>query len=341
MSNKWNEDETLKFVQLYREHECLWDKRCDAYKNKQMRASALEVLRDGMNKGLTINDIKAKIKSLRNTYYLELDKIEKSTRSGAGGNVYKPKAIWFEEYDSFVKPVTVRRKTTNNTEVSTDNENGVENDSQETEETQQQRQHETRQETQQEPRQETQQETRQDTLQETQQETPQFTPPIKKAKRSKLSQLSDMIKDLRNINDDNANTSICSEETDLDLFGKSVSAQMKTLSEVQAVIAKEKIQSILTQCRLTDLQAKNAHSYGNLQSQNMSSTHWNPRQVFTSFPVSQTCLPPAQSPTDTSSSSTSFQYSDNTTIFSPVTPYSNDSQDENEQDLIQFAFNNA
>lgn len=112
MSRKFNEEDTLKFVQLYREHECLWDKRCDAYKNKEMRTSALEQLRLGMNiDGLTINEVKSKMKSIRNTYYLELDKIEKSTRSGARGSVYKPKAKWFDEYDSFVKPITIRRKT--------------------------------------------------------------------------------------------------------------------------------------------------------------------------------------------------------------------------------------
>ncbi|CAG4980527.1 unnamed protein product [Parnassius apollo] len=95
----------------------LWDKRCDAYKNRLMRASAIEALRDGMNKRLTTDEVKAKINSIRNTYYLEIDKIEKSTRSGAGGHIYKPKIIWFDEYDSFVKPVTVRR-TTDNTEDS-------------------------------------------------------------------------------------------------------------------------------------------------------------------------------------------------------------------------------
>lgn len=112
MPRKFNEEDTLKFVQLYREHECLWDKRCDAYKNKEMRASALEQLRVGMNiEELTLDEVKSKIKSIRNTYYLELDKIEKSTRSGAGASVYKSKAKWFDEYDSFVKPVPMRRKT--------------------------------------------------------------------------------------------------------------------------------------------------------------------------------------------------------------------------------------
>ncbi|KAL4721321.1 hypothetical protein ACJJTC_005353 [Scirpophaga incertulas] len=75
-------------------------------------------------------------------------------------------------------------------------------------------------------------------------EIPQFTPPTK-PKRSKLTQISNMINDLREINE-----STCVEETELDLFGKSVSAQLKKMTEEQAVIAKEKIQSILTHAGL-------------------------------------------------------------------------------------------
>lgn len=91
MSRKLSEEETLKFVQLYREHECLWNIRCNGYKNKQMRTSALEKIQEGMAiEGFAIAEVKAKIRSIRSTYYLEIDKIEKSTRSGAGGNIYVP-----------------------------------------------------------------------------------------------------------------------------------------------------------------------------------------------------------------------------------------------------------
>ncbi|CAG4980644.1 unnamed protein product [Parnassius apollo] len=162
MTRKLNEDETLKFVQLYREQECLWDKRCDAYKNKLMRASAIEALRDGMNKRLTTYE--------DNTEDSHSVSSHISTHEQGSSSVNTPRS-----------------------------DNGVENES--------------------------------ETPQEAEQDTSQFTPPTKKTKRGKLSQLSDMIKDLTNINNENTNTSICSEETDLDIFGKSVSAQMKKLSE--------------------------------------------------------------------------------------------------------------
>ena len=112
MTRKFSADETLKLVQLYREQECLWNIRCDEYKNKQIRTSALQqILKEMGINGIKIEDIKSKIKSIRNTYLLEVDKIEKSTRSGAGGNVYVPRVPWFEELNSFIKNVAVRRTT--------------------------------------------------------------------------------------------------------------------------------------------------------------------------------------------------------------------------------------
>lgn len=173
-------------------------------------------------------------------------------------------------------------------------------------------------------------------------ETPRFTPPTK-PKRSKLSQISNMINDLREINDNTR----C-EETDLDLFGKSVSAQLKKLTEEQAVIAKEKIQSILTQCMLTDIRAKNAYQVQQSvqQSQNTLPTNWNSTQVLPSYIVPQyslttptICPPPESSPSTCSSSCSQFT----TNVISPETPYNYDSYGESvdNSDAIQQAFKNA
>lgn len=166
-------------------------------------------------------------------------------------------------------------------------------------------------------------------------EIPQFTPPTK-PKRSKLTQISNMISDLREIND-----STCVEETELDLFGKSVSAQLKQLTEEQAVIAKEKIQSILTQCRLTDIRAKNAYSC-QMQLQN----NWNSTQVLPSFTVPQYSLPttticPPPEPSPSTCSSSCSQYTTN--IVSPETTYNYESYGESvdNSDVIQQAFDKA
>lgn len=69
----------LKFVQLYREEECLWNASIPSYKDKQMRDSSLEKIRDILNKDgieMSIKEIKNKIKNLRATYCQELTKIQ-------------------------------------------------------------------------------------------------------------------------------------------------------------------------------------------------------------------------------------------------------------------------
>ncbi|CAH2084108.1 unnamed protein product [Euphydryas editha] len=92
MVKKLSEDQILKFVSLYRENTCLWDISSEDYKNKPMRQSALQKLCIGMEiEGFTVEDVKNKIKSIRSTYYLELDKIKKSSTSDASGNVYQSK----------------------------------------------------------------------------------------------------------------------------------------------------------------------------------------------------------------------------------------------------------
>ncbi|XP_020723102.1 uncharacterized protein LOC126926324 isoform X1 [Bombus affinis] len=127
MAKKLNKNQTSKFVTLYREHECLWDIASKDYKNKAMRESALKKICEDMQmEGFGVEDVKNKIKSIRSTYYLELDKIKRSTTSGASGNVYEPKMKWFTELDSFIKNVVVKRKTPdNNDSTQSESENNV------------------------------------------------------------------------------------------------------------------------------------------------------------------------------------------------------------------------
>lgn len=108
---KLNEDQTLKFVTLYREHECLWDTACENYRNQYMRGCALKKLCEDIEiEGFTVEDAKHKIKSIRSTYFLELNKIEMSIICRGSDNVYKPKMKWFTKMDSFLKKVMVKRK---------------------------------------------------------------------------------------------------------------------------------------------------------------------------------------------------------------------------------------
>lgn len=71
-----------------------------------------------------------------------------------------------------------------------------------------------------------------------------------KQKRVKLSEISDTIKELKNLNE-NINQS--STDTEFDVFGRHVSAQLEKLSTENALLAQEKIQQVLTHYRLIEL----------------------------------------------------------------------------------------
>ncbi|CAI6358659.1 unnamed protein product [Macrosiphum euphorbiae] len=111
MANRWSEETTLKFVQLYREHENLWNMFIPEYRNRDARSSSMEAIASELN--ITIKEVPKKIKALRATYYLELAKIEKSKASGSGTNlVYKPLLSWFDDINHIMKTATVKEKQT-------------------------------------------------------------------------------------------------------------------------------------------------------------------------------------------------------------------------------------
>lgn len=58
-------------------------------------------------KDFTVHDLKIKIKTIRSTYCIELDKIEKTIGTDF---VYKPRVIWFDALNSFIRDVTMKKK---------------------------------------------------------------------------------------------------------------------------------------------------------------------------------------------------------------------------------------
>jgi hypothetical protein len=81
MPARWNDELICKYVELYKEHECLWNMNSTPYKRKDARQSALgeRVRKMGLEKFTN-----QKIKSLRATNQQESHKIDKSLSSGAG-----------------------------------------------------------------------------------------------------------------------------------------------------------------------------------------------------------------------------------------------------------------
>lgn len=111
---RWNDKETVRFVELYRDHECLWDVTKLSYRTKSVRLEALENIVNEMGlKGFTVGDARQKVKSLRNTYSQELQKIENSMKSGSE-NLYTPTLKWFNIMDSFIGKTAEKKSTQNN-----------------------------------------------------------------------------------------------------------------------------------------------------------------------------------------------------------------------------------
>lgn len=100
MANRWNEDTTLKFVQLYRDHENLWNVFNKDYRNREVRSASMKAIVDEMNvQNFTVKDVPKKITALRSNYYLELGEVQKSKASGGGTDfIYKPSVPWFNEF---------------------------------------------------------------------------------------------------------------------------------------------------------------------------------------------------------------------------------------------------
>jgi len=72
MPVRWNDELTCKYVELYKEHKCLWNMNSTLYKRKDARQSVLEerVRKMGLE-NFNTDDAKQKIKSLRATYQQE------------------------------------------------------------------------------------------------------------------------------------------------------------------------------------------------------------------------------------------------------------------------------
>lgn len=97
---RWAENTTIKFVEEYLKHDCLWDSRHVSYKNaktKEARKAAYSAIRSAMNiDGFGHNEIVQKIKNIRSTYSQELKKIKESKAYGVDEDyVYVPNIKWF------------------------------------------------------------------------------------------------------------------------------------------------------------------------------------------------------------------------------------------------------
>lgn len=102
---KWSDNTTFSFVKEYLQHECLFNSKCNNYRNKLARDAAIGKICEVMNiTGFGPKEAVSKIKSIRSTYSQELKKINESTKSGAGtDDVYVPTLKWFTLYHDVMR----------------------------------------------------------------------------------------------------------------------------------------------------------------------------------------------------------------------------------------------
>jgi hypothetical protein len=119
MSFSWKDKHMQNFLEIYRNHECLWNKS-EQYHKTNIREKAYTTLHRELNlPQLSVNDIRAKIKTIRTRYSSELAKIRKSEKSGAGSNdLYVPRLFWFKQADSLLRDVCMPKDSSSNMQVS-------------------------------------------------------------------------------------------------------------------------------------------------------------------------------------------------------------------------------
>lgn len=87
-----SKEQTLKFIEDYRQLECLWNTRLKDYSNKNVRNDALLELDRKYGLG-GVKGVKNKIKSLRSYFAKEHDKTQKKPSGSGAGEVYC--STWF------------------------------------------------------------------------------------------------------------------------------------------------------------------------------------------------------------------------------------------------------
>ncbi|XP_075229672.1 uncharacterized protein LOC142329171 isoform X2 [Lycorma delicatula] len=112
---KWSSSMICDFVEVYEQFPVLWDSTNVDYKNKVIREESYRKMVDILSinfRNIDVVVVKAKIRSIRNAYTLELHKILKSQRNGAyGDKVYTPLVPWFPAADRFLRQVVAPRST--------------------------------------------------------------------------------------------------------------------------------------------------------------------------------------------------------------------------------------
>ena len=131
---EWTDDETFKLIDLWSNHECLFNTKSPNYANKDRRNLALDKIVQDLSdfeNPPTRSQIQLKITRLRNYYGGENNKVEKSKTSGGSlESVYSPSWKFFDALEFLRDNLVARPSKSNldrNNDTAPNNDNSVYN----------------------------------------------------------------------------------------------------------------------------------------------------------------------------------------------------------------------
>ncbi|KAG8309602.1 hypothetical protein J6590_081663 [Homalodisca vitripennis] len=112
-NNEAEKEVLVELIESLKENRCLWDTKCDAYANRDLRRAAhgslLEIYKK-FQPNATIDLLKKKIENLKCSFRRELRKVRASETTGAGSSqIYTPR-LWFYELMSFLEEKEIIRE---------------------------------------------------------------------------------------------------------------------------------------------------------------------------------------------------------------------------------------
>lgn len=120
---KWNTRDIIEFLSIYEQYPILWNIKNKEYCNTKLKDESYKNLLVKLNEkqlteGMDLKQLKAKIKSIKDVYRQEINKIEKSKKSGCGTEeVYTPKLVWFNEAKFLAEVVATRMSKSNHVSI--------------------------------------------------------------------------------------------------------------------------------------------------------------------------------------------------------------------------------
>ncbi|KAK7072164.1 hypothetical protein SK128_024816 [Halocaridina rubra] len=91
-TDKWSPEFIKRFLHEYRKYPCLWDVNNPQHKNREERVRVERAIFKALDMKVDVRVFRSKVRNIRNTYRLEIYKINRGRR---WGNPYRTKLTWF------------------------------------------------------------------------------------------------------------------------------------------------------------------------------------------------------------------------------------------------------